>query len=132
MFRLDAALLARLGERVEPARLEPVEVRRGAVRDDDARRALLDSARTVVTGPGDTYTLRFRLPEDATRLELFLESRGYYLEWMREPWVKGGDPGRLATLLLDPDRALRDLAPAYARERAGLEEWFWRSRYVHP
>jgi hypothetical protein len=132
MFRLDAALLARLGERVEPVRLEPVEVRRGDARDEDAKSALLDDKRTIVTSPGDTYSLRYRLPDDASRLELFLESRGYYLEWMREPWMKGGDPARLATLLLDPDRALRDLAPAYARERAGLEEWFWRSRYVHP
>jgi hypothetical protein len=132
MYRLDATLLARLGERVEPMRLEPAEVRRGAVRDEDARRALRDPARTMVTGPGDTYTLRYRLPDDAARLELFLESRGYYLEWMREPWMKSGDPARLATLLLDPERALRDLAPAYARERPGLEDWFWRSRYVHP
>lgn len=132
MFRLDAALLARLGERVEPMRIEPTEVRHKGERDEDARRALLDSARTVVTGPGDDYTLRYRLPGEASQYELFLESRGYYLEWMRESWQKGGDQARLATLLLDPDRALRELAPAYSRERAGLEEWFWRSRYLHP
>jgi len=132
LLRLDAALLARLGDRVEPVRLEPVEVRRGAVRDEAARRALLDDSRTVITGPGDNYTLRYDLPGDASRYELFLESRGYYLEWMREAWVKSDDPARLATLILRPERALRELAPAYARERAGVEEWFWKSRYVHP
>ena len=132
MYRIDAALLARVGTRVEPVRLEPTQVLREGVPDARARRALVCGAEPVVTGPGDDYTLRYRLPGEASRWELFLESRGYYLEWMREPWMKGGDPARLTALLFDPQHALRDLAPAYAREHAGIEEWFWRNRYVHP
>jgi hypothetical protein len=132
MYRLDAALLAHVGDRIEPVRLEPDRVTRDGAPDARSRQALVTGAEPVVTGPGDAYTLRYRLPGEAPQWELFLESRGYYLEWMREPWMKGGDPVFLSTLMFDPDRALRELAPAYARERAGLEDWFWRNRYVHP
>ncbi|MBI5710266.1 MAG: hypothetical protein HZC42_08195 [Candidatus Eisenbacteria bacterium] len=132
LFRLDWAALARLDRRVEPVRLEPVAVRRGDTLDAGSRQALLDPARVLVTQPGDVFTLAYRLPGEAAGYELFLESRGYYLEWMREGWIAQEDPGRLMTMMLAPRQALRDLAPAYAREQAALEDWFWKSRYAHP
>ncbi len=85
LLRLDAALLARLVERVGSVRLEPAEVRGGALRADDARKALLDPARTAISGPGDRCTLRYRLPADAARLELLLESRGVRCASWRPP-----------------------------------------------
>ena len=132
LWRLDWVALARLDRRVEPMRLEPSVVRRGGTIDEEVRAALLDPSRTLITEPGDAYTLIYRLPEDFGRRELFLESRGYYLEWMREKWLAEEDPGRAAMMLLNPRGALRELAPAYARELPALNDWFWRSRYVHP
>ena len=131
-WRLDWVALASEGPEVAPLRLEPVRVLRNGNDDEPARRLLLDSASVLATLPGDAYTLLYRLPEDADRYELFLESRGYYLEWMRSEWLAEEDHGRAAEMLLDPHEALRRLAPAYKRQEAGMDSVFWRSRYARP
>ena len=131
-WRLDWVALALLGPAVEPLRLEPARVGRDGADDGSARRLLLDSASVLATLPGDAYTLLYRLPENFDRWELFLESRGYYLEWMRSQWLDEEDHGRAAEMLLDPRAALRRLAPAYKRQEAGMDSVFWRSRYARP
>jgi hypothetical protein len=60
---------------------------------------------------------------------LFLESTGYYYEWMRSEWMDDESPGRVATLFLDPERAFRDLAPAFKKLEPVMEEAFWASRF---
>ena len=129
-WRIDHVAIAHLTRRVEPVRLEPVAVRRGRSPDPNALRALHDSARTLVTLPGDEYTLVYRLPEDFARRELFLESRGYYLEWMREEWLAEENPLLAAGLFLDPAGAMRRMAPEFKRRESGMEAAFWGSRYV--
>lgn len=129
-WRLDWVSLAALGPEVEPLRLEPFEVRRAGVSDEAARQLLLDSAKVLTTLPGDAYTLMYRLPEDFENYELFLESRGYYLEWMRSEWLAEENHARAAQMLLNPHAALRALAPAYKRQEAGMDSVFWRSRYA--
>jgi hypothetical protein len=129
-WRLDAVGIVALDRPVEPVRVMPHEARR---QDRDAPGALArlrspDDA--LVTFPGDEYTLTYRLPGDAGRYELFLETRGYYLEWMREEWLAEENPLLAAQLFLDPAAALRRLAPEFKRVEPGLEAAFWRSRYA--
>jgi hypothetical protein len=131
-WRLDYLALADLGREVTPIRLDPFEVRRGNTPDTVARRLLIDTTRTLVTLPGDAFTLRYRLPEHPERYELFLESRGYYLEWMREEWLKEENPERSRIAILDPARALRILAPEYKKIEPRMDDAFWRSRYARP
>jgi len=131
-WRLDWVALATLEARVAPLRLDPAEVRRGDQVDEDARAALTDSARVLTTLPGDRFALRYRLPEPAERYELFLESRGYYLEWMRDDWLAEENPALAARMMLSPEDALRDLAPAFKRAEPRLEAQFWGSRYARP
>jgi hypothetical protein len=120
-WRLDYLASARLGPRVEPAVLEPTSVRDGAGRSIQAG--------AVITLPGDTYTYTFDVPAGSTH-ELFLDSRGYYLEWMRQEWLADENPRRAAQLLLDPEQLLRDLAPEFKRQEAQMETLFWGSRYA--
>ena len=129
-WRLDYVALASLGARVEPIRLEPNEVRRGELPDEEARAKLLDSTRTLITLPGDAYTLRYRLPEGLDDPELFLESRGYYLEWIRRDWLVREDPARARWMFSHPRQALREFAPAYKRVEAEFETAFWNSRFA--
>ena len=131
-WRIDYLALARLSGRVRPVRLDPVMVRRGKIVDAQALALLTDSSRTLVTQPGDEYTLVYQLPEDFSRYELFLESRGYYLEWMREEWLAEENPARALMMFLQPHEALRALAPAFKAREADMEAVFWRSRYVRP
>ncbi len=128
-WRLDQVGLARLERAVEPVRLSPFLVRRGSVVDESARKALCDSTATLVTLPGDEYALVYRLPEDFDAYELFLETRGYYYEWIREEWLAEEDPARAALMLFRPDQALREMAPEYKRVEKRWEAEFWNSRY---
>lgn len=119
-WRLDWVALARLGARIEPTRLEPIQI---------------VGKRTewpIVALPGDETTLRYRLPADPERYELFLESRGYYLEWMRQQWIEEEDPIGAAKMFFTPETALRDLAPAYKAQEASMEKLFWGSRFARP
>jgi hypothetical protein len=90
----------------------------------------VDTASSLVTLPGDEYDLIYRLPPQPERYELFLESRGYYLEWMREEWLSEQSLASAAQVLFDPPGALRSLAPGFKRQEGEMERRFWNSRYV--
>jgi hypothetical protein len=81
--------------------------------------------------PGDAYDLDYDIPR-GDDYEVFLDSRGYYLEWMRTEWMHEQNPLAALHMMLDPARALRDLAPAFKRMEPQAEQLFWRSRYAHP
>lgn len=129
-WRVDWVALARLDEPVEPLRLRPTGVRRGGVEDPAALALLLDPESVLVTRPGDRYTISFDLPDPADGHEVFLESRGYYLEWMRREWMTEENPWLAARMLLDPADALRRLAPAFKAVEPEIERSFWNSRYA--
>jgi hypothetical protein len=130
MWRIGYLAVARLGEPLAPVRVAPARVESGGGADSSAWRALVDTGASLVTLPGDEYDLIYRLPAEPAQYELFLESRGYYLEWMRREWLAEEDLGAAARILFDPAAALRALAPVFKRHEADMEERFWNSRYV--
>jgi hypothetical protein len=130
MWRIDRVALVRIGQELEPVRLAPTRVERDGHNAPEAWRALTDSAAALVTLPGDAYDLVYRLPARPQEYELFLESRGYYLEWMRREWLAEENLDAAAQILFDPAAALRTLAPAFKRAEPELERRFWNSRYV--
>ncbi len=129
-WRVDWVALTTITGAVHPMRLAPAAVLRDGAPDASARARLLDDARVLVTYPGDEYTLRYDLPRPVDEYELFLESRGYYLEWMRQEWIAEENPVRAAQLFTRPAEALKALAPAFKRVESRLEAAFWRSRYA--
>jgi hypothetical protein len=132
LWRIDYVALAKLGASVEPLRLDPSRVLYQGLPDSAARDRLLDPAKTLVTLRGDAYTLVYDLPEDFRAYEIFLDSQGYYIEWMREEWLAEESPLQAAAMLLRPSQALRTLAPEFKITELRMEDVFWRSRYVHP
>jgi hypothetical protein len=129
-WRVDYIALAVLQKEVIPQTLYPVEVHGNRGGDDDAREILLDTSRVLVTLPGDEYVLRYRLPEGYHRYELFLKTRGYYLEWMRDEWLPEENAAMVAMMFLDPEKALHRLAPEFKQIEAQMEDQFWGSRYA--
>ncbi len=119
-----------LGPPVEPVRIVASSVRRDGTEDAEALRRLVDREDQLVTLPGDAYDVSYLLPENPDDFELFLEARGYYLEWMRQEWLEEQNALAAARLVLDPAGTLRTLAPAYKREEPRIEDLFWNSRYV--
>jgi hypothetical protein len=128
-WRLDWVALAHVDERVEPRHIIPHTIKG---KTDDGRQVTMRSGETIVTLPGDVYDLTFDLPEHPERHELFLSSRGYYLEWMRQQWLAEESRARAAMMLYTPSIALRVLAPAYHKQEADMERLFWESRYARP
>ena len=128
-WRLDAVQLVKLGKQLDPVRLSPVAVNQNSVSADEAHQLLTDRKAALTTLPGDVYTLVYQLPKDFESYELFLESRGYYLEWMREEWLTDENPALAAMMVFNPERALRVLAPEFKKAEADIEEKFWGSRY---
>ncbi|MCU7493906.1 MAG: hypothetical protein HF314_03315 [Ignavibacteria bacterium] len=131
-WRIDYAALSPVSEAKNLTRLQPEEVLKGGKTDENARKILCDSSRALVTLPGDTYELKYRIPSMFKDYELFLESRGYYLEWIRREWMKEENAARLAEILLNPEAALKRLAPEFKKVEPKMESSFWRSRYAKP
>jgi hypothetical protein len=130
-WRIGHLALATLGRQVHPVRVRAAALTTSHGDAQAARDWLAGRRPALVTGPGDEHELRFDLPVTAgAERELFLDARGYYLEWMREPWLAEESRARLALLFTWPERALRDLAPAYKRLEPDIEALFWSSRYV--
>jgi hypothetical protein len=129
-WRIDWAGLVAWRERVEPQRLDPVEVLRNGAPDALAKEQLREGGEALLSFPGDRTTLRFELPQDGSQLELFLESRGYYLEWMRQEWLAEENVGQAVAMFAAPADALRRLAPQFHRVEAALDSAFWKSQYA--
>ncbi len=130
LWRIDYLALGHLGKPLRPVRVPPIRVERGGQDDAAALRALVDTSKSLVTLPGDTYDLEYRLPPGPAGYELLLEARGYYLEWMRREWLAEENLALAAQILFDPAGAVRTLAPAFKRQEPELERLFWSSRYV--
>jgi hypothetical protein len=136
LWRIDAIGLVRLSGPCEPLRIEPAAALVDGDPDEVALSKLTGGVTPLTTLPGDRYTLVFRIPEALDsreqHYELFLESRGYYIEWMRQEWLAEEDAGKVAEILWSPRSALRTMAPEFKKYESTMEAAFWNSRYANP
>jgi hypothetical protein len=129
-WRIDSLALATITGKAKPLRIAPTAIRGTISKHYNAGRTAATTF-PIVTMPGDHYELDYTLPPGA-EYELFLDSRGYYLEWMRKEWLKEEAPFSALRMFLTPEQMLKELAPAYKKLEPKAEELFWRSRYAHP
>ncbi len=129
-WRLDYIALAALGRQVTPQRLSPSLVRRDGLPDTAALADLTMPDRSLISLPGDRFDLVYDLPDPALTYDVFLESHGYYLEWMRTEWLAEEDPAMAALMFLRPQLALSYLAPKFKELEPDMEAQFWGSRYA--
>jgi hypothetical protein len=129
-WRCDYIALAVLGDKVAPQRVRPAGVLRDGADDPQALADLTSADRALVSLPGDRFDIIYQLPTAGTASEVFLESRGYYLEWMRDDWLQEEDPAKAALLFRFPELALSYLAPQFKVLEPDLEAHFWGSRYA--
>jgi len=132
LWRIDHVALSNIVRTIEPLRIEPTKVFNNGNEDKKILDQLIDPNKTLVTLPGDEYQIYYKLPENYNEYELFIESQGYYLEWMRNEWLVDENPLRVKQMLFNPNQYLKDLAPQFKEIEAEMEESFWSSRYVIP
>ena len=126
MWRLDHVQLASIAMQVEAKRLAVSSVFAGGKRDPAAETALQEGGESLVTFPGDVYTLNFDLPQEGC--QLFLASKGYYMEWLRKEWFEEENAAKLFQLTYRPRAYLKNEAPFFKAYEAIMEQQFWQSR----
>lgn len=132
LWRIDYAALADLGEEVQPVILSPVSTFPEYFEGSKVTSLLNDHDSVLVTFPGDKYFLNYKLPENINDYDYFLESQGYYLEWIRGEWLTEEDNSKVYQMFLNPKQYFKDLAPQFKKIELEMEETFWSSKYVLP
>lgn len=130
LYRIDQLALMRMDREVHPVRIQPSRVMKDSIADDVAKAVLNDTNQYLPTFPGNKYELIYNLPSEGVDYEVFLYSKGYYLEWMREEWIKEEDNLKMALMFAFPKYYLKLMTPEFKKVEPGMEESFWNSRYV--
>jgi hypothetical protein len=131
LWRLDWLALAKIMGEETPVRIKPDLVLRDDTIDTDARIKLIEEKTPLITFPGDKYELKYKLPPDCD-YQYFLETKGYYLEWMRDEWLADQNLKKAAFAFNFPGLFMRKAAPGFKKAEPKMEKIFWESRYVKP
>lgn len=132
-WRIDYLSLADIIGTVVPIRISPSESYPEKDRKGSDIVALLNNDDSLlVTIPGDKYFLHYNLPQDTDDYDLFLESQGYYIEWMRKEWMKEENPAMVYRMFFNTRQYFKDIAPQFKEIESEMEESFWSSKYVNP
>jgi len=132
LWRLDQVALVKLERKIGPVRIEPALILHQRISEFSAGtdRPAGVSGWPLVTLPGDAYSLTYELPSDFAGYEYFIETQGYYLEWLRSVWMAEKNPRKARSMILNPGGFLRQLAPEFKKVESRMEEIFWESRYA--
>jgi hypothetical protein len=128
LWRIDYAALANIKERVTPMELSPTNVLNKGVLDHSALEAITNQDKFLISMPGNEYKFNFILPGQNDDYELFLYSRGYYLEWIRPQWLKEKNLAKLKQMVDNPKKYLIGEAKNYKQYEATMEQEFWNSK----
>jgi len=128
LWRVDGITLTNILENVKPTELSPNLVLRKGKEDRNALLKIQSKDEHLVSMPGNEFTFTFNIPEAGQDYEMFLYSKGYYLEWMRTSWLKDKNKWKLYTMFQHPTRYLKSEAGNYAKYEKTMEQEFWNSR----
>ncbi|QNH62955.1 hypothetical protein [Hymenobacter sediminicola] len=131
LWRLDYAALATVRGRAQPLVLDAGLVTRAGRSDDEARQQLAADDRSYLTAlPGEACRLHFKLPDPARDYELFVRSKGYYLEWIRQDWLREKNLPKLRGMLTNNPATWAELAREFKTAEPRMEAIFWNSKIV--
>jgi hypothetical protein len=128
LWRLDYLALSNIKEKVNPLEITPESILNKGKLDNSALKSILDPKAYLISMPGDEYKFNFNLPEQSNDYELFLYSKGYYLEWMREHWIKDQNLLKLREMVVKPQKFLKQEAGNYKQYEKVIEQLFWSSK----
>lgn len=128
LWRIDYLALTTLKEKAVPLVIEPSNAERITGSETFPLQKLKSKDEYLVTYPGDAYRINYSLPFN--NAELFLDSKGYYLEWIRDEWVKQQNFKKLNLMINKPSQFLKKSASQFKKLEPQMEQTFWNSRYV--
>ncbi|MCX6257485.1 MAG: hypothetical protein NTW49_06260, partial [Bacteroidia bacterium] len=127
-WRIDYLALTDIIEKTEPIEIQPSFVINKGKTNDKALALVTDPDHYLVSMPGDKYKFIFNLPSPQQDYELFLYSKGYYLEWMRNSWLHEKNKFKLWQMLHTPAAYLRHEAKKFKIYEHNMEQQFWDSK----
>ncbi len=88
-----------------------------------------DDLNYLITEPGDSYYLNYKMPKENHYKEtVLIYSKGYYNEWIRGGWINNKDDGYTFDLY-DVNGTLSHLADGWIENSNLLEREFFHSRF---
>ncbi len=129
-WRLDYTALASIDSMVVPLELTPYKVTNKNITDTNAfNNVTANDNKYLTTVPGDSYQLHFRLPVENNDYELFVYSKGYYLEWIRKSWLSQKNLPKLMGMVSNDTAVWHSLAKEFKNVEWDMETTFWSSKY---
>lgn len=125
-WRVDFAELNVLNNQTEPEEIKPKKLLVNNSENITKLNQLNDENAYLIHFPGNQADLHFELPNKNGHL--FLKSKGYYTEWLREEWMKEKNIPLAKTLIFNPKKYYKIMAPEFKKYETELEELFWNSR----
>lgn len=129
LWRINMVNLTQIKGESIPTRTNPERVWAGDSEDSLTLDKLINKEKYLVTYPGDEYRIVFPI-ESTPSQQYFLESEGYYIEWMREEWLREENMATVKKALLFPNTYLKKTAPFYKLHETEMESIFWSSKYA--
>jgi hypothetical protein len=130
LWRIDYLALGKIEKKNDALRIRPSIITSINNKNGNIISQLSDTLHPLVTLPGDAYDLRYILPTVDSELEIFLKTRGYYIEWMRENWIRE-ESRKNATLFFNlPKSYMKLAAKDFKKTELSMETNFWNSKYV--
>lgn len=130
LWRIDYLALAKLEQNVEPIIIKPSLVIKENVTENNPESQLTDTLKPLISLPGDIFNLCYYLPGYSKDYEVFLSSKGYYIEWMRETWLEEENHWKAGMFFGLPKLFMKMAATDFKKYEPIMEDNFWRSRYV--
>jgi hypothetical protein len=128
LWRIDYLALTNIKEKVTPIEISPVSILNKGKIDHYALSLINNPGKYLISMPGSEYKFNYILPEQNDDYELFLYSKGYYLEWMRVHWLKDKDLLKLKQMVINPKEYLKTQAAEYKHYETHMENEFWNSK----
>jgi len=128
LWRIDYVSLTNIIKQVTPIEISPTSIYNKGKLDNIALGKINSPNKYLLSMPGNEYKFNFILPNENSHYELFLYSKGYYLEWMREHWIKDKDLMKLKQMVDSPKNYLKEETKNYKQYEATMEQEFWNSK----
>jgi len=128
LWQIDQVGICSIKEAESAEIIQPHMLANNGQEDLSLLSILNDDERMLVNNPGVSYTLSYLLP-DHRDYELFLDTKGYYTEWMRSEWLAEEDAEMVNLILRKPKNWLRVMAPKYKEVEAEMNALFWTSKF---
>jgi len=128
LWRMDYLALTNIKDKVTPIEIAPNQILNKGQIDSSALAQITIPDQYLISMPGSEYKFNFTFPDVNQNYELFLYSKGYYLEWMREHWIKDKDLFKLRQMVENPKKYLKEEAESYKLYENSMEQEFWNSK----